>query len=82
MNIFNIIINLVIFTILFIILMFVFNWGENFVRMFENVFILNWFGRYFWNIFIPWFIADLSIFIWLVIEYIRFDPKEDVTTDD
>lgn len=35
--------------------------------------------KWYWDIIIPIAIADLSIFIWLVIEYFRFDPNEDVT---
>jgi len=74
------ILNIVLLTIIFIIGMFVFNVGKNIEKVFENVMVLNWFGRYFWNIFIPIIIADLSIFIWLVIEWIRM-PKN-VTEDE
>jgi len=38
--------------------------------------------KWYWDVLIPIIIADLSIFIWLIIEYIRFDPKEDVTPED
>jgi len=38
--------------------------------------------KWYWDVLIPIIIADLSIFIWLIIELIRFDPKKDVTKDD
>ena len=36
--------------------------------------------KWWWDILIPIGIADLSIFIWLIIEWIRFNP-EDVTNE-
>lgn len=67
---------LMILTFLFIIIMFGFGWGENFEKMFENVFVLKWFGKTFWNIVIPVLAANLLLIIWLVIEWIKFDPNE------
>lgn len=79
MNIITITIRLVPLTILFWILMFAFNLGGTVETLLQNVFILKKVTANWWNFLIPVIIADLSIFIWLVIDYIRFDPKEDVT---
>lgn len=35
-----------------------------------------------WCILIPIGIADLSIFIWVIIEWIRFNPNENVTKEE